>query len=94
MGRTIILSDIKIVSWVLDVDNRNVTVNYRILDQDSNLYDDGQAIFWENLPVPQPDLEGNPGSNPDNWYQLPLQYSQALTDITLAARSGLLQLLD
>lgn len=94
MGRTITLSDIKILNWTLDVDNRNVTVNYQIRDQNDDTFESGQAVFWETLPVPKPGINGEPGVNPDNWYQLPAQYSQALTDITLAARSGLLHLLD
>jgi hypothetical protein len=95
MGRTITLSDIKITSWSLDVDKRNVTVNYQIKDQNEDTFDEGQAVFWETIPDPPGQgVTGEPGVNPDNWYQLPAQYSQALTDITLAARSGLLHLLD
>lgn len=94
MGRTIELSDIKILNWTLDVDARNVTINYQIRDAADEIYVGGQAVFWETMPDPGEDLFGDPGTLPDNWFQLPPSHSQALTDITIDARSGLLHLLD
>lgn len=95
MGKTITLSDIKIHSWEVDVVRKSVTASYSVLDDETNEYGDGYAIFWVTIPDPG-HLPGtsDPSPLPDIWYQLPLAYEQILTDLTQDLRQALLHLLD
>ena len=95
MAITITLADIKIHDWTVEVDYQRVIVSYSILKDTGEEYLDRQtAIFWRYIPDPGNDDLGNPIPVPDNWYQLPEEYVQMLTDLTLDARSALLHLVN
>jgi hypothetical protein len=95
MSLTITLNDIKVVSWTVDVSKRNVTVVYYRLEDTGDSLDGGEAVFWETLPDLGLDYDtGQPIPLPDHWYQLPAQYSQVLTDLTLDVRQALMHLVN
>lgn len=94
MALTILIDNIAVRQWRIDVENRRAIVSYDLMRSDGEPYKvDQTAIFWETVPDPVLDVEGNPIPNPDNWYQLPLAYSQLLTDLTVDIRSALLHLI-
>ena len=94
MALTITVNDLQIISWTVDVEQRNVTVNYMMVKDNGLPYTQNNiAIFWETIPTLE-DPQGNPVSPPDNWYQLPPAYSQFLTDLTIDARNALLHLIN
>jgi hypothetical protein len=81
MALTIILNDIRIDDWTVNVVDRCVEIHYKRLKDDGSIYDDSYAVFWETIPpVPDP---------PDNWYQLPATHVQAIIDLTQDARTAL-----
>jgi hypothetical protein len=94
MTLTITLNDIRIITWTVDVDRRTVTVHYQRLTDTGDPLDDGMAVFWDTLPDPGTDPQGNPVPLPSNWYQLPTQYAQILTDLTLDVRQALMHLVN
>lgn len=95
MSKTITLQDIEIISWSVDVGARRVSVDYQILDSDSNSYQRGMAIFWDTMPDPSDDPINASGTvAPVDWYQLPVKYVSLLTDLTQDVRAALLHLLD
>jgi hypothetical protein len=94
MPKTINLTDIKIRHWMVSVQDQCVTVSYEIIDDQSSVWEQGEAVFWATMPEPGVDpLTGEPGYLPDNWYQLPAQYVSVLTDLTQDARTALLHLI-
>jgi hypothetical protein len=93
MPKTIDLTDIKIIDWTVSVILRRVAVAYEIVDDSDVVYEQGLAYFWETIPDPSTEPDGTVIPNPDNWYQLPAQYSQTLTDLTTDIRAGLLHLI-
>lgn len=93
-NKVITLSDIRVVQWTVNVQMRHVRVRYHILDDQDAEYGAGDAIFWETLPAHRIDADGDPIPHPPEWYQLPAQYSQILTDLTLSIRMGLLHLIE
>jgi acyl-CoA thioesterase FadM len=91
---TITLTDVIINQWIVDAENQNVTVHYRIVDQNGDIYQTGHAIFWVTIPDLGVDHNGNPIPMPDNWYQLPAEYVTTLADLTADARLALLHLVN
>lgn len=94
MPKTVELTDIKIKYWTLDVEGRNVAVSYYILDSDSNVSQEQDAIFWETIPEPTSRPGGGVDATPDNWYQLPAGYISTLVSLTVDIRAGLLHLIN
>ena len=94
MSKTITLDTIQINYWSVDVGMKRVTVSYNILQDTGEVFKTADAFFWETIPDPISDLLGNPIPNPDNWYQLPPEYSALLTDLTLDVRAALLHLIN
>lgn len=92
MAITYTVNNIKIESWNVDTEQRNVTVNYsELLDTGEPFRQNLYAVFWETIPTMPIDPEtGLPYPTPDDWYQLPPAYSQFLTDLTIDARNVLL----
>jgi hypothetical protein len=94
MAKTITLSDVIVEYWTVSVALQNVTASYRIVDAQSNTWERGDAVFWATMPDPGTDpFTGDPIPLPANWYQLPAQYAQVLTDLTLDLRQALLSLI-
>lgn len=92
MPLIITVNEIQITSWSVDVGERSVLVKYDLIRDDNKPHLQNQvALFWETIPTE--DGEGNPITPEDNWYQLPAQYSQVLTDLTLDAKSALMHLI-
>jgi hypothetical protein len=93
MPLVITVDEIIITSWKVDTEKRSVLVKYDLMrDDDKPHLQDEVAIFWESIPVIE-EPDGAPLPQPDNWYQLPAQYSQVLTDLTLDAKSALMHLI-
>lgn len=93
MTINIVIDDIRIIDWRVDVATRSVHVNYEFMTDQGSGFQVGYAIFWETIPSVPNEPTGDPGTQPDNWFQLPAQYSQVLTDLTVDLRQGLLHLL-
>jgi hypothetical protein len=94
MAKTITLSDVRVEYWTVNVELQNVTASYRIVDDQSNTWERGEAVFWATMPDLGTDpFSGNPVPPPSNWYLLPAQYVQGLTDLTLDLRQALLSLI-
>jgi hypothetical protein len=93
MAKTITLSDVIVEYWTVSVELQNVTASYRIVDAQSNTWERGEAVFWATMPDMGADMDGNPLPLPSNWYLLPAQYVQGLTDLTLDLRQALLSLI-
>jgi hypothetical protein len=95
MSRQIVvtLTDIKIEKWTVDTINQHVTIYFQIKDDQGNIYKQDYAIFWADLPDNGgTDHLGNILPVPDNWYQLPIEYINTLTNLTTDARSALMHL--
>lgn len=90
MGRTITLSDIRITGWVPNITLQNVTVTYQVIDQNGDVYDGGEAIFWATIPTWTDPTQ----PQPTNWYQLPQSYVNTLQQLTADARTALLPLIN
>ena len=94
MSLTITVNDLEIISWEVNAEQRNVTAKFNLVKDNGLPYtQNNYAIFWETIPTLE-DPQGNPISPPENWYQLPAQYSQILTDLTIDLRNGLLHLIN
>lgn len=94
MPKTIVLNDVKIISWSVHVEQRSVTVEYALAADDGTDFTYGAATFWETIPDPIPNPMGGDDYIPEDWYQLPPQYTSLLTELTTDARNALLHLLD
>jgi hypothetical protein len=94
MTKVITLTDIRIGSWRVDVLLKRVAVDYSILEDTGETFSKGIAIFWEVIPEPTTDPDGNTVPNPDNWYQLPPEHVAHLTALTVDARAALLHLIN
>lgn len=84
------IDDIRINNWTVDVPNARVLVHYDMLTSANDVYRSEMAIFWATLPSHDVDPWGNEIPIPDNWYQLPAEYVQVLTQLTVDARQALL----
>lgn len=82
--------DIRIDGWSVDVVNRCVAVNYSMMTDQNDVWQSGIAYFWETMPPPIQDPITGELFTPDSWYQLPAEYVQVLTQLTLDARTALL----
>jgi hypothetical protein len=89
MTINLVLSDVKILDWAVNVELRNVVVHYYRLFDDGAEYDDGYATFWETIPNPGTDPNGDPLPIPDDWYQLPASHVTAIITLTQDARIAL-----
>jgi hypothetical protein len=76
--------DIKIIQWTVDVAKQNVTVDFQMMKDDGTPYERLKAVFWVTIPA---------GEQDPYWYQLPLEYVTALTNLTVDARTALLSLI-
>jgi hypothetical protein len=90
MGRTITLTDLEILRWEVNLGRQYVQVYYRIIDQDGNTFDYGDAIFWVTIPQINDPLQGQP----DNWYQLPPSYIPVFLQLTSDAHTALIHLIN
>jgi hypothetical protein len=92
MAKSVVLSDILVDEWTVNLNLENVTVRYRVVDDAGKTWINDEAIFWRNIPV-LTDPDGNPTPVPDRWYQLPLAYLPTLlqmaSDITTAMKTKL-----
>jgi hypothetical protein len=89
MTRTIILDDVRIYEWTVDLIRQCVNITCDIIDSEGNAWISGKAIFWETIPQ-QTDPDGNPVPPADNWYQLPAEHSSLLVSLTQDARNALI----
>lgn len=93
MTINIVIDDLRIIDWRVDVDSRSIHVTFEYLTDQNEGFMLDNAVFWETMPDPPREPTGEVGSLPDNYYQLPAQYSQVLTDLTVDLKNGLLHLL-
>lgn len=94
MARTITLTNVRIVTWRVDVEQQRVVATYEVLRDDGTPESKSEAIFWINMPAATTGIDGKLREPPDNWYQLPAGYVQTLTALTADVRSGLLHLIN
>ena len=90
MARSVTLSDVLIDEWTVNLNTENVTVRYRVVDDNGWVWADGLAVFWRNIPQ-LIDPNGNPAPIPDNWFQLPTTYVQTLNDLNTDIHTALLK---
>lgn len=78
------VTDIKIIQWTVNVADQNVTVDFQMMKDDGTPYERLKAVFWAIMP-PEP--------HDAYWYQLPAEYVTTLTNLTVDARTALLNLI-
>ena len=80
------VTDIKVISWKVDVDRQCVVVDFQMIKDDGSPYERLEAIFWVTIPseVPAGSL----------WYQLPGGYVTTLTQLTIDVKAGLMHLVE
>jgi hypothetical protein len=89
MTKTIILTNLKLISLILDYENLRVIDNYQLIDANSQAWVKGSAIFWANIPDPGEDGNGHPLPVPENWFQLPAGYFPTLNSLRSDADTAL-----
>lgn len=90
MPKSITLTDIQITDWTVNVESQYVHVQYRVIDDQGEIFSSEDALFWVTLPPEGHTLpDGSTYTNPDNYFQLPLSYAQTLLDLTNDARTAI-----
>ena len=94
MAKTIQITDLKIVHWSVNVEDRSVVVTYDFKTAEDETFASDTAVFWVTIPDPIPDPMGGEDYTPVNWYQLPPQYESLLVDLTIDVKNALLHLIN
>ena len=83
------VTDIKIITWSVNVERQCVIVDFQMMKDNNEPYERMMAVFWVTIPDPSiPDPIGNPSL----WYQLPAGYVATLTQLTVDAKTALMPL--
>lgn len=94
MAKTLTLTDIKIIAWRVDVEQKRVVAAYQVLRDDGSVQETAEAIYWATMPPPTMGEDGEELSRPENWYQLPAKYVSILTNLTIDLRAALLHIVN
>ena len=94
MAKTVTLADVKVLTVVVDVARKAVTVIYAVLDNTGLSWQQQEATFWFQMPPEQPAYDENgvqigTTPNPDTWYQLPTTYANNLQQMVIAAYAAI-----
>lgn len=86
--RSIDVARLSIARWVVDYDEKAVTMTVREENAEGAIVHTFNVKFWLEMPDPGTDPEGNPITPPGHWFNLPAETASdliALGDMALNA---------
>lgn len=88
MSITIILEDIRVIDWSVDMTAERIDVSFQYLDASGESWKSANAIFWREIPEVVGD-DGFPTDPPDSWFLIPASYLTELNNLNTAIDTAL-----